>query len=507
MDGGDELVRVAAYTLNRLSISAALELLPLPMVFLRHNVIVRRGRLVFPEQGAPSIGNGDSIVVERAQQVSALSSNDLQEEEETSFMQLDAQIVSEPSLWTTVSAIPDFLTEHSCKGLSQTYKIDGSPYDPPLLVQTVSTAAPQQARPLRDVPSELSQLHDVFLREAMVAVEEEGPVGFIDTWYLRGPREFVTEHTRLLQLDQYADEWEAAIRELWADEIDNNLPLHMHWVTPIPEALIGRDRLGHLILTQAIPDHLTAAHFTLRFQGLGRNAVGFAVAVLHNPVRFAPTKDLLQLARICLSRRCSLRYNGFVWREDTALDVPRGAGLEFRLGIPEDRLGEEHIVEPQPIFHEPELEEPIEPAHPPLHDQSQFVRDLYESWLDHAVDGPGGLEQLLRVETWYVEGSYIRHNDEQRGVVLGEDYWEWERNLIHRWRDLINPTQETDFVIVSPTPPTASTPTEVHIILYQQLGAFDCPSLVIVHTVIIEDIQELFQIEDAFWGCGQTLFK
>jgi hypothetical protein len=123
------------------------------------------------------------------------------------------------------------------------------------------------------------------------------------------------------------------------------------------------------------------------------------------------------------------------------------------------------------------------------------------------VDGPGGLEQLLRVETWYVEGSYIRHNDEQRGVVLGEDYWEWERNLIHRWRDLINPTQETDFVIVSPTPPTASTPTEVHIILYQQLGAFDCPSLVIVHTVIIEDIQELFQIEDAFWGCGQTLFK
>jgi len=29
----------------------------------------------------------------------------------------------------------------------------------------------------------------------------------------------------------------------------------------------------------------------------------------------------------------------------------------------------------------------------------------------------------------------------------------------------------------------------------------------IVHTVIIEDIQELFQIEDAFWGCGQTLFK
>ena len=29
----------------------------------------------------------------------------------------------------------------------------------------------------------------------------------------------------------------------------------------------------------------------------------------------------------------------------------------------------------------------------------------------------------------------------------------------------------------------------------------------IVYTVIIEDIHELFQIEDAFWGCGQTRFK
>jgi hypothetical protein len=28
-----------------------------------------------------------------------------------------------------------------------------------------------------------------------------------------------------------------------------------------------------------------------------------------------------------------------------------------------------------------------------------------------------------------------------------------------------------------------------------------------LHTVIIEDIQGLFQIEDAFWGCGQTRFK
>jgi hypothetical protein len=31
--------------------------------------------------------------------------------------------------------------------------------------------------------------------------------------------------------------------------------------------------------------------------------------------------------------------------------------------------------------------------------------------------------------------------------------------------------------------------------------------LIILFTVIIEDIQELFQIEDAFCGCGQKRFK
>ena len=30
---------------------------------------------------------------------------------------------------------------------------------------------------------------------------------------------------------------------------------------------------------------------------------------------------------------------------------------------------------------------------------------------------------------------------------------------------------------------------------------------IILHTVIIEDIQELFQIEDAFRGCDKSHFK
>ena len=47
----------------------------------------------------------------------------------------------------------------------------------------------------------------------------------------------------------------------------------------------------------------------------------------------------------------------------------------------------------------------------------------------------------------------------------------------------------------------------VYIYIYIYIYIYNIYIIYIVHTVIIEDIQELFQIEDAFWGCGQTLFK
>ena len=62
--------------------------------------------------------------------------------------------------------------------------------------------------------------------------------------------------------------------------------------------------------------------------------------------------------------------------------------------------------------------------------------------------------------------------------MLGEDYWEWEVALQRRWRDYINPGQDVDYVVVTPTPPTASNPSEINIILFQQTRPFECPSIV-----------------------------
>jgi ribonuclease HI len=43
---------------------------------------------------------------------------------------------------------------------------------------------------------------------------------------------------------------------------------------------------------------------------------------------------------------------------------------------------------------------------------------------------------------------------------------------------LLYPDEEVGYVIATPAPPTASTPTELHIILFQRVRAFECPSIV-----------------------------
>ena len=43
---------------------------------------------------------------------------------------------------------------------------------------------------------------------------------------------------------------------------------------------------------------------------------------------------------------------------------------------------------------------------------------------------------------------------------------------------MINPNEDIDYTVVSPAPPTATSPTEVHVIIHQRTRPFECPSLV-----------------------------
>lgn len=185
-----------------------------------------------------------------------------------------------------------------------------------------------------------------FTNAAVTETAEEGPVAYIDSWYLQGQRPYVTEQVRTLRLDQHAHDWHTQILEKWNDLIDQSAPLRILWVTPSPPSLPFRERLGHLLLIQDIAEQLVPVHLSLHFAGLERNSLGFAAALLTNPVQFDTTRDLLQLARLCLARHCRLQLGDRYWQRDEAIPVSDGAGPHFLAGQPQDRVGADDLIEP-----------------------------------------------------------------------------------------------------------------------------------------------------------------
>lgn len=308
---------VAVYIANRLSADSAIALSLLPSGLQDRQVVVRRGRQIFPLEGAPRVGDGDNIIVEVLPQSEHDPSLD-----GSSLLQIE-------SGWKHFQLVPDFL-QHAliaAPGVTQ-HKLDGVT-EPPCFPTIHRDGAATVDRTFVDLPAGLREMREAFSLNAAVANEEQGPTGFVDTWYLGGNRPIVTEHSRVLKLDLDLGDWEPRIRELWRDTIDWTQPLWFLWVHPVPIALITRHRIGHLLMVQSIEPPLVPVHLTLLFAGRGRERIGFAAALLNNPASVGPTRDLLQLARVCLARHCTLRFQHRTWNPQDSIEVQPGAGLEF----------------------------------------------------------------------------------------------------------------------------------------------------------------------------------
>eukprot|EP00435_Cladocopium_sp_Y103_P031953 s3260_g8.t1 len=342
--------------------------------------------------------------------------------------------------------------------------------------------SPTAAGSSSDRPAWHAAMLEAFTQQACVEHDDEGPAGYIETWLLQGDRPYVTDSARTYRATQASRWWHEELLHLWEDKIVKSKRVHLFWVTPKPKDDIFKQRLGHLLLVQDLTVNTVPAVLTIDFEADTSSRFALAAALLPNPVTKAEICALARLTRFYSSRRSTLSHGPLLWSSTTSHWIPPGAGLSLQFHPPmQAHFGEQHQVDPQIALHHQEqvLVDDI-PFQPPLAEQSHFTRQLHEIWDRTATFGPAHLERLLRIETWYLDGRYVRIHDEHRNIVLADDFWMWESIIAHRWRDFVVADAEIDYVLVTPTPSLSYAPNEVHIIVHQRVAEFEHPSIVTV---------------------------
>eukprot|EP00435_Cladocopium_sp_Y103_P038877 s1387_g10.t1 len=456
------------YTISPLSARALLPTDAIPS--LPHATRVRRGRQVFPEEGRTWIGNGDSLTVEflplvRPPAPPIPPSND--DAEGTTLLQISTNLAPADR------CAPDDTFSRAKAPICANGMTTEDLYANASTDLTVGFRSGPRWAPTSP-QSWVQSLLTVFATTATTDHEDEGPTAYIQTWFLTGPIQYATEHTRRLRIDQFREHWRNELYHLWQDRINPQQPLDIVFVTPPPPTHAHTMEIAHLILFQDIPPNMAPILLSTRFLSSRSpiECLNFAAAVLDTPTDVHKVQDLLHYNRLCLDRRCTMQIGTRSYNHHVAIPLLAGDGFEFIVHPPINTLhvGDDQITDSTiPIATSLPPEVPLV-AGPILEDQTVFIQDLYEYWNDLAQTGPAHLERLLPVHTWYLDSDLHRYHEDRRIVHLGEDFHDWERLLQFVWRDLLDPHTAIDYAICEPTPPVATRPDELHIVLNQKFS-------------------------------------
>jgi len=97
---------------------------------------------------------------------------------------------------------------------------------------------------------------------------------------------------------------------------------------------------------------------------------------------------------------------------------------------------------------------------------TQQLTDLLSSWgfVECVEEGP-----VAYITTWFISHRLAPRCAESRSVrLIGSDVLLWKEQILDRWNDLLDPSEETVITVVSPTPPgTETESTLAHVIVEQ----------------------------------------
>eukprot|EP00435_Cladocopium_sp_Y103_P028906 s1595_g7.t1 len=354
------------------------------------------------------------------------------------------------------------------------------------------------------------------------------------TWYLGIPFHPRCEETRILHVDVEQHLWYRDLCELWNDYLLPHTPTKVLVVDPNPPRAPYDSHVGHLILVQGdFPGHVPTLITAIFESALGRRLMHLACYV----PAFPSNRDiigLLGLDRICYGqqRDCFASVAGFDILDDGLAEVHEGNHViltvprrpseavsllqhDVRLSDPvssgdvqswcdaDDEKGEINITQSRcespilPLLHSftdaflnavrlfrqaaedaPEFQ--LDPDDD-LDNYDPWVRTVYEAWNSMATLGPGGVERLARLETWYTDHLNFQRCHFTRVAILGGDFARWEQEIRILWRDHIVHGAPLEFHTVDPPPEDAAAQTIGQLVLVQRPVRFQRSLIISVY--------------------------
>eukprot|EP00435_Cladocopium_sp_Y103_P044428 s1166_g12.t1 len=172
----------------------------------------------------------------------------------------------------------------------------------------------------------LTPLGMLFMENMATEYEFEGPVIYVNTWYLHYRRYRRLSDSRMLRLDDYQDLWYNDLCELWSDVLDPMLPVTVHLVQPSPPEADAPRHVGHLLLVQGEVEHAPHAPvlFTAFFDHPVTSRIWHLAALIprHRSGRQLCTE--MELARWCSQRLCRVRSGEAIVPLDQMTEVQDG---------------------------------------------------------------------------------------------------------------------------------------------------------------------------------------
>ena len=328
-------------------------------------------------------------------------------------------------------------------------------------------------------------LSNLFASSSIIECEEEGPIAYVDTWYIHHINQRQCRSPRAVKLFQDPASWLEDILEPWRDIIDQENSIMVYLVRPTPPCTQMECILAHFIIEQAPRPELivglVSAHES-NFRGAIIDHKAFSMSPLVTARSVIRQADLQ--AR-CNGRNCVARRGALPFDDIDPDIIEPGTNIVIFIRESDPFASSSNLETDVTGFMQRPPETTPSPAtvggftfnpnaaafcpgQAPLNVQPETIQDLHAHWTRTAFSWEGE-SASTSVLTWFVDHYHpqMRTCWQPRAVRLYEDFDTWEHEMKAAWNDIRLPGAPILFHLVLPAPPNTGHQIAAHVLLVQ----------------------------------------